>query len=196
MAFPNRPDMFVLNTQQRFLKAFMGTEASSPDKGITADELGAAADFGWRVTICRFIGQYDVSGWGNDPPHPLQEIWELTASGIALRMYGQRFGIGDKTADTDSKSWVNMANKMIADVLDPDSENDRMYLVSATTGSIIEPRSKISVPIVLNVRGVEFFPAMRSYSYKGQSSAHSVEEFWQDFTKAASTGAPSLNVST
>jgi len=186
MAFPNRPDAFVLSPRERFLKAFLAGTASAPSQGVTQPEFDSISDFGWRVVISRFIGQFDVSGWGSNPPHPIQEIWELTASGIALRIYGQRFGLNDKTTDADSRSWIKMADQMIANILDPDNENQRMYLVSATTGSIIEPRTKLNLPIVLNVRGVEFFPSLRSYSYKGQSSMHSVEQFWQDFTVEAS----------
>ena len=188
MAFPNRPDSFTLNAQERFLKAFMAGTAASPAQGVTQDELDSAADFGWRMVICRFIGQYDVSTWGDNSPHPIYEIWDLTGSGVALRMYGQRFGINEKASDMDSRSWIKMANEIISNVLDPDNENERMYLVSATTGSVIEPRSKMSVPVVLNVRGVEFFPAMQSYRYQGQSSNLSMEQFWQNYTQPSVEG--------
>jgi hypothetical protein len=175
-----QPSDFVLVVNERYLKSWVKelAPANRKDKGITQADLTAAEAYAWRILLSRFAGAYDTSGWRNAPPTPLFEIWDLMASAYVVRLFGHRVLTNTDKVAKEYQEWLEKAGEMIADVIDPVKESDRLYLLDAD-GAIIHKRSNQAFPLVRNTRGVTFFSTSQN-SYDAFGNHHgeqSIESF-------------------
>jgi len=186
-SYPHRPSDYRLDPKENFLKAFVQDLKTDPAQGITEEELEVACDFAWRVILSRLIGQFSVSTWGEDPPHPLFEIWLLIASSVVIRMFGQSYGVNAAEQELTSSKWSKEADDMLERITDPQREGQRMWLTN-TDGTIEEPRGKATIPVVMNIRDATFFPAKDTDLSHGMTVADSVEAFYKLYSHRAGTG--------
>lgn len=177
---PERPAGWELKIGQRYLKG--NTKDLVPVgreiQGLASSDLDAAQDFAWCLILSRLVVLYDVSDWYLNPPNPLYQIWDLLASSYVMEMVEQRVNTENELGRSTAKEWFNRASMMLGQITDPKTEGERMYLTHPTTYQMIPRRTSSGMPVVINVRGVEFFPtcdvAMNSWGhYLGQS----IEEF-------------------
>jgi hypothetical protein len=72
---------------------------------------------------------------------------------------------------------MSMANEMLCNLINPKYEADRMDLIKAD-GTIQHKRTNASTPKVVNITGVEFFPASADATDAwGNTLLGSVEQF-------------------
>ena len=187
MAFPPRPAGFTLREHGRAIKGLIRDFSTTTlaKFGVTPDDVSWAEDYGWRTIISALINQYDVATWGTNPPSPLFHIWDLLASGQLLRFAANRGMLQQTTENPVWRQYIDEARGMLKAILDPSDEGTRLSLVDEVTGDQIFPVEEISQMVILDTRGVEFFPEKIGDISYGLTTDQSVEQFYRDRVRSA-----------
>jgi hypothetical protein len=177
---PIKPASFTLVAGHRYIKGVVATLAPDGDEtlGVTQLDLTSAEDYAWDILLARLSTWYDVSTFGSNTPIPLQQIWDLLASAYIHAVVAQRKNVEDTQATATQDKWLAAADRMMQNLTDPVREGERMQLINPATGNIVHKRSRGSIPMVVNVRGVQFFPTHNNNNTTwGHALRGSVEEF-------------------
>lgn len=186
MAAPEKPDSFKLKPGERFLKGRKAT-SSSMTQGVQDKEKNRCEQWAWWRIISIFVGPYDISEWNDDPPIPLNEIWELIASALYLKFVLQRMST-DEGGDI-AVQWIQDAQAMMADLLPKRSgKRDRLrrHFIK-NDGTIQHPQYDYFNKPVVYTSGITFFPDTDSATSHGLTTFANFESFWRENTLGAPT---------
>lgn len=186
MAYPSKPVTYALEPKERLLKT-VASEVSNAARGVTPADREYAEDYAWAIILSRFIGKFNISTWDVKPPRLVHTIWDFIASAQYMRMYSRDLAIREVGATGPGiiEGWEEAGQTMIRNIIDPDKEGDRMYLIS-TAGEIIYPRDDIGVPEVRS-SGTRFFPDLDTDKSHSRTIDGSAEEIFKNIRRGSRT---------
>jgi len=181
MANPTKPSDWKLEPGKRYLA---GRAPVGEGAGLSQSDIEAAENFAWEVLISTFAGMYDVSEWGDYPPNPLFEVWDLIASGAYLRFVLLDLNRESGREGTSAAELGRLADEMIARLMR--RRSPYLYFRSTKTGEEGQVIHPVRVDYGASPRvwepAAEFFPDLATDRSHGRTTIENFETLFRDLT--------------
>ena len=177
--FPTKPAHWAIVPGQGYLVNGQVSIVSETERnlgtkeGMTDRERIKCENWSWFEILARLANRYDVSGWGEAPPIPLDELWEMLASANFLIMARGAYGTERTEQLAVPFSWMKWVHVQISRILD---SNDEGYNLINFDGTIVAPRMNVSAPAVASF-DLTLYPGNDNEIVDGVAIGGSIESF-------------------